>query len=197
MFQTVRCQKVHPPLNPQLNPRVLIESGVPVVHLKIGECIFTREVLLISTVLGSCVSVTFHHAGMGIAAMFHALLPDAERMRRNTQEVCHFVDAAINRVIRGFARNDVPLDEVVVKLIGGANSMKTRDPDRATGALDVGRRNVEQARAVLTDLGLPPTSEHILGEAGRKVLFYTGTGDVWVRSIRHFQHKLEETLKQA
>ncbi len=180
-----------------LTPRKIMDSGVPVIHLKIGECLFTREKLLVSTVLGSCVSVTFHHAPTGTSAMFHAMLPDVHRIRQTDREVCNFVDAAIERILRGFERQDVPLREVVVKLLGGANSMKSRCALHIAEALDVGRRNVEQARATLLGSGLSPVSEHILGAEGRKVLFYTGTGDVWVRSVRAFLHRLEKRARSA
>lgn len=177
--------------DPTLTPRRLIETGVPVVHLKIGECIITSDPVLISTVLGSCVSVTFHHPTTGMAAMFHAMLPDLERSTREPRNACNFVDAAIERILRAFERKPVPMTEVTLKLLGGACTMRPQGDDFITSTLDVGRKNVEQAKAKLAEWGLKIASEHILGAEGRKVLFYTLTGDVWVRSVRAFTPHLQ------
>ncbi len=182
--------------DPTLTPRRLIEANVPVVHLKIGECIITSDPVLISTVLGSCVSVTFHHPATGMAAMFHAMLPDLERATREPRNACNFVDAAIERILRAYERKPVPMSEVTVKLLGGACTMRPQGEDFIASSLDVGRKNVEQAKAKLAEWGLKIASEHILGAEGRKVLFYTLTGDVWVRSVRAFMPHLERRTRR-
>ncbi|NCC26259.1 MAG: hypothetical protein EOM25_13860, partial [Deltaproteobacteria bacterium] len=50
-------------------------QDLPLVYLQLGQCIFTGDKMIISTVLGSCVGGTFFHAPTGLAAMFHSMLP--------------------------------------------------------------------------------------------------------------------------
>ncbi|MFW5734040.1 MAG: hypothetical protein ACOCWR_03170, partial [Oceanidesulfovibrio sp.] len=40
-------------------PKKLLDSGLTLEHLKISECLVTSRDCLVTTVLGSCVSVTF------------------------------------------------------------------------------------------------------------------------------------------
>jgi len=162
----------------------LIRSGMHVEHLKIGECIFTAAPMLISTVLGSCVSVTMHHARSRMAGMFHAMLPLAAMQGGRPEfEPCKFADSAVELLVQRYRNAGVPLRQVEVKLFGGGFTV---DPERKgpiRDMVDVGRKNVESARATLARFGLAPQREHVLGDKGRKLYFHTVTGEVWMRSI--------------
>lgn len=160
----------------------LIESGVPVAHLKIGECIFARRPLVISTVLGSCVSATFFHRDSRASAMFHAMLPDSS-MTKVARRPCNYVDTAVAAILERFRRLGLRPAALEVKLLGGANTMQDQGRRVAGLDLDVGRRNVERARAVLAAAGLRIEREHTLGEVGRTVAFSTLDGEVYVRHV--------------
>ena len=43
--------------------------------------------------------------------------------------------------------------------------------------------NVEVARQILIDEGIPVTAEDVDGERGRKLIFQTHDGAAWVRSL--------------
>lgn len=164
-------------------PDALAECDLPHVHLKIGEGIVTRKALLISTVLGSCVSVTFFHRSLRLGGIFHAMLPSMSDSYSATADPCRFVDTAIEAVYGNFTRRGVSPSEVEVKLFGGAFSMglKEEHPDRCV--IDVGGRNVSRAREVLADKGLHIIGEQVQGNRGRKLLFNTATGEVWVKLL--------------
>lgn len=167
-----------------VNLQQLIRSGMRVEHLKIGECIFSAAPMLVSTVLGSCVSATMHHAGTRLSGMFHAMLPLAAMQGpRALEEPCKFADSAIELLVNRFRNAGVRLSQVEVKLFGGGFTV---DPERKgpiREMVDVGRKNVESARTTLARFGLKPVREHVLGDRGRKLYFHTVTGEVWMRRI--------------
>ncbi len=162
--------------------KALIDAGTPVVHLKIGECVMTCEPVIISTVLGSCVSATFFHPQTHFAAMFHAMLPKREGSK-STQGPCAFADAAVESIVARFEKLGIRLSQLDVKLFGGANTMRAKERERLGDILDVGKKNAEQALATLASFGLKPKVKDIQGVRGRKVLFHVGAGSIWVKFV--------------
>ena len=47
----------------------------------------------------------------------------------------------------------------------------------------LGQKNVELARRLLADAGIPIVAEDVGGAQGRKLVFQTGDGTAWVRKI--------------
>lgn len=169
---------------PAVMPRELAEERLRHLHLRIGEGIVARRPAIIATVLGSCVSVTFFHRPSGLAGIFHAMLPTAEGSRDYDCNPCKYVDTAVEAVLAHFTRKGVPVIEIETKLFGGAFSMNTEEKSLVRSLVDVGGRNVQVARELLRTKGLVLSSEHVMGERGRKLLFHAGTGEVWVKLLR-------------
>jgi len=153
--------------------------GLPMGHVGIGDCAFAAKPMLFVTVLGSCVSVTFHHPGRQAGGMFHAMLPD-RNMARGRQRVCTFADAAVAAMLERFAARGMPARELTVKIFGGSNTMQTAHPAALREMLDVGRKNVDAALAALAARGLVPAASDVQGAYGRKIYFATATGEVWL-----------------
>jgi chemotaxis protein CheD len=164
-------------------PQDIYRNGVMPVHLKIAECIFSVRPILISTVLGSCVSATFFDPKTRTAAMFHAMLPDS-RLDRNPTKSCKYVDSAIESIMDRFMHLKIKPGRLVVKLFGGAFTMQPERKSKVRDVVDVGSKNVSMARARLKAHGLEPAGENVLGDRGRKVFFYTATGEVWMKYVR-------------
>lgn len=162
--------------------KALIDAGTPVVHLKIGECVITSEPVLISTVLGSCVSVTFHHPKTHTSAMFHAMLP-TKNGNKSTQGVCAFADLAVESLIQRYQKLGIRLSQLELKIFGGANTMRSKEREALGDILDVGRKNAETALAGLSKFGLKPSVSDILGDRGRKILFHVPTGRIWAKFV--------------
>lgn len=164
-------------------PEELRNAALPMVHLQIGEGIVTSSNVLISTVLGSCVSVSFFHPGAGLAGIFHAMLPHERDSREERRTPCKFVDAAIHLVHGQFQRRGLPDKELEIKLFGGAFSMGSGASEAIAELVNVGGRNVQVARQVLAERALTVYREHVGGDRGRKLVFNTATGDVWVKLL--------------
>lgn len=156
--------------------------GARIEHLRIGECIFTRKSVLISTVLGSCVSLTFYHRQTMASGILHSMLPDSSLAKAVRQE-CTYVNLAVAKILERFKLLGIPEKEVEIKLFGGGNTMYAKEQQAVTEDLDIGRKNVEAAKTAISSRSLRIIKEDVQGDRGRKVFFYTGTGEVWVRYI--------------
>ncbi|WP_029457140.1 chemotaxis protein CheD [Solidesulfovibrio alcoholivorans] len=132
------------------------------------------------TVLGSCVAVTFFAPRHGLAAIFHALLPKAAEYRLHNPEQTpyKFVDTAITTLVHRLVHRGVRLGDIECKVFGGASALFAED-------MSVGRRNVETAFITLADLGLRVAASNVGGERGRKIVYASSTGEIFVRMLNN------------
>ena len=151
-----------------------IFPDLPHVYLKPGEVHFATSPTVVSTVLGSCVSVTMFDSASGIAAICHALLPEGP-----ASDAFRYVDSSIVGMVDMFAAHGVSRRHLEVKLFGGADMIGTGG---SRGG--VGRRNVEIATQVLSAEGLTVSTHDVGGPCGRKLFFVTSTGDVFLKRLR-------------
>ena len=156
--------------------------GLPLAHVSIGDCAFATRPMLLATVLGSCVCATFHHPACGAGGMFHAMLPDIS-LARSHSKPCTFADQAVASLVKRFRARGMDPADLVVKLFGGANTMISKQPIALREFLDVGKKNVDSARAALKSFGLRPVAEDSLGARGRKLFFATDTGQIWLTRL--------------
>jgi chemotaxis protein CheD len=156
--------------------------GLPIGHVSIGDCAYATRPMLLTTVLGSCVCATFHHPARRIGGMFHAMLPEVSLARPHNRP-CTFADQAVLSMVERFRADGMDPADLVVKLFGGANTMISKQSAAMRDMLDVGRKNVESARATLRSLGLRIKAEDTLGARGRKLFFAVATGQVWLTRL--------------
>ena len=72
-------------------------------------------------------------------------------------------------------------DEIEVKLFGGSD-MFPSDGGKST-AMNVGKQNIESALQGIELEGLKLTTCDVGGSGGRKILFYTHTGEVFLKRL--------------
>jgi chemotaxis protein CheD len=150
--------------------------------LNVAQGMIYEMPTLAHTVLGSCVSVTFFVPRRGLAAIFHALLPKAEEYRLHDPLTSpyKFVDSAIQNIAGRLFHRGVGRREIECKVFGGASALFAAD-------MSVGRRNVEIAYNTLAELGLRVVASNVGGERGRKIVFVSGTGEIFVRMLQNCQ----------
>lgn len=150
--------------------------------LQPGELLTAETPMRVKTVLGSCVAITMRAPHLGVTAIAHCLLPEAgvplDTIPR--EEALRYVDTTIELMLRGFAQRGAALQDIEIKLFGGADSLA--EPNQGCGYC-VGRRNVDSARAILAARGLAITASGVGGRQGRTIEFNTGTGEVYVRIL--------------
>ena len=161
-------------------------NGFPRVFLHTGDCYIGVQPTMVTTVLGSCVAVTMFSPQRNIGAICHAFLPDSKRIsvRGPDPQPCRFVDTAVETMLSSMSRLGADLDQLEVKIIGGASGLG--GGPRGRGVFDMGARNVEMAEQVLGGRGVKVLDSHVGGNQGRKVVFITNTGEIWVKRLSKF-----------
>jgi chemotaxis protein CheD len=132
------------------------------VYLHPGHLCFSTEDVVVSTVLGSCVSVCLFDEARTAAGINHYLLP--ERSSRAASP--RFGDVANEMLLEHFLQIGIPKSRLRAKVFGGASMAGAREGDLAS-------RNVDAALDFLRSADIPLLARDTGGERGRKLVFRT------------------------
>jgi chemotaxis protein CheD len=159
--------------------RADIDEQVP-VH--IGDLkVATGTTVLFTVGLGSCVAIALYDPRGRIGGLAHAMLPEPGAGRRAIP-TGRFATTAVGELIALMEQAGASRRRIRARLVGGA-SMFRDVLDRA--GLQLGRRNVDAARASLAGAGIPVDAEEVLGTYGRSVFLRTSDGQLLVTSVSH------------
>jgi len=159
-------------------------QGLPKVFLQTGDCFIGVQPTLVTTVLGSCLAVVIHAPKAGIGTICHAFLPDSSEAKRDKKpepQICRFVDTALQNMLETVDKIGIPRRELVVKMFGGSSGIAVRGMEYSS--YDIGRRNVEMAMKLLKFARLDIMVKDVGGKQGRKLMFNTLTGEVWLKRL--------------
>jgi two-component system chemotaxis response regulator CheB len=151
------------------------------IALGVGEIIVTNEPSVITTVLGSCVSVCIFSVLGRCGGMNHFVMPRqlTHSPCAEADEIYRYGEAAIATLIDMLlSLPGVSREELRAKIVGGA-CLKGHGVINA----EVGEQNVALAQRVLARLGIPVIGNEVGGAAGRKIFFYADTGRLRVQKI--------------
>lgn len=156
-------------------------SGEDVLFLKPGQIMVSSEPLLVTTLLGSCVAVTMFSPGRRLGGICHAQLPSDGHPPRTEgrKDPGKFVDSAIVEMLARFAAKGALRGELEVKIFGGSDMFDAHGRLRS-----VGRQNTEMALRVLEREGVKVANQDLGGERGRKIIFHTHTGAVFLKRLK-------------
>jgi len=154
---------------------------MPEFNIQPGELYLARSPAILRTILGSCVSVTFWSARLGAGALCHGVLPHAPKIWPpgfSVSDGHRYVDASIRYLAQKFDSLGARRNELEVKLFGGADVLPhlSEHPGRPT----VGALNCRSAIDVLAAEGFTVSASDLGGTRGRRIHFYTATGEVLV-----------------
>jgi len=155
----------------------LHDSHLPHVFLKPGELFLSRDPAIVSTVLGSCVSITFYEPAARLGAMCHIMLPSGPM-----DDGFKFLDSTLGYMVDKIGGMGIRLANCDVKMFGGADVLLPRDLKGSR--LSVGSQNIQEARRRLGALGIVPKASDVGGKHGRKLFFNSHTGEVFLKKIR-------------
>jgi chemotaxis response regulator CheB len=144
-------------------------------YLNAGEMIVTGDDVLISTVLGSCVSVVVHDPKRCTTGINHYLLPESAE-----EESLRFGRFAIPELLRAFKKAGSHPSDLKIQVLGGAHL--TQNSQVAVGA-----QNVAIAREILGKFKLPIDREDVGSFAGRRVIVECRTGNLWIKRLDNAQ----------
>lgn len=156
----------------------MLEIQLPNVFLKTEELKIYHEPVIFTTVLGSCVAVTFHchwNKQFLACACFHGFLPTQVRSEEPITNTAKYVDQAIETVLSTLTNKGIAPHQIQAGIYGGSN--KLNDPYK------IGLTNTAIARQVLVDNRIPIIQQNTGGAVSRKIIFNGLTGHVKVVTI--------------
>jgi chemotaxis protein CheD len=155
------------------------------VYLKPGELYIGQTSAMVTTVLGSCISVTMFHRQSRVAAICHAIMPTWREQTRsifNGAEKYRYVNLIIPEMIRKIMQHGARLKEIEVKLFGGSDTFN--DGINAARIQSVGSQNAAAAVKTIESIGLRFKVANTGGPWGRKIIFCTRTGEVLMKYLK-------------
>jgi len=136
------------------------------VYLHPGRSFVATAPTIVTTILGSCVSVCLWDEDARIGGLTHYLLPDpigpGDPARFGTTAILNLVDQLHCAGAANF----------VAKIFGGSSMGSA-----------LGARNVDVAREMLHTLEVAIVACDVGGAFGRKLLFQTDDGEAWVKRL--------------
>ena len=184
--ETLTLAAIPQPLSPRLVPSMLQTSlllsypDLPIIYLTPGKLLITDQPAIVSTILGSCVSLCLYSKKSRVGAICHGMLPHQTKL----PVPGHFpyLDTAVSHMLETMTtRFGLAPSELTVKLFGGASVLQTCGT--GADALAIGQQNIAAALEALARFGLAPEVQKTGGSKGYKIFFNTGTGEVFVRRI--------------
>ena len=131
-----------------------------------------KEQYVVDTILGSCVAVCLFDTKLKIGGINHYMLP---LWNGNGLASPKFGNIATEKLIEKMLKLGSNKANLVAKVFGGANQLDS--------SMNIGFRNIEIAKEVLTDHGINIIAENTGGSVGRKLRYDTGTGQVMMKFI--------------
>ncbi len=141
--------------------------------LEPGFILVTKEPTVISTVLGSCVSVCIYDRKRKVGGMNHFQLPFIDDKGKTT--AC-YGNVATQVLIRMMLDGRSKIKHLEAQIYGGAYNPKVSPKD-------FGHENVMVARKVLDRKKIRVVSEDVGGQKGRKIVFNTSTNEIGVFKV--------------
>ena len=164
-----------------MNP---LQANLPIVNLRPGELYVAQEPTIIATLLGSCVSVCLFCPSKKIGAMCHGVMPFQDNT--SATESFRFVDSSVTYMVEVLGKaNGGRRALLEAKLFGGADVLDINMSNERKMPT-IGMQNIEAARASLAKHRVPITAEKVGGASGCKLLFFSHTGEVYLKSIPRF-----------
>jgi len=154
-----------------------IEPAVRDVYVLPGEVRHANTPTRFLTVLGSCVAVCLYDRIHGIGGLNHYLLPGIPPPGEKdlTRWSASAIDTLFEKVLAAGAKKDC----MEAKVFGGARISARDVPD----AMRIGDRNVDEAIVALRKRGVEIVNRSTGGNVGRKIIFESHTGVVWVKDL--------------
>ena len=149
------------------------------VRILPGEYFFTNKYIVMTTVLGSCVSACIYDPFKKIGGMNHFLLPDSLRCSDvPVEESMRYGLFAMDTLIRDIIEIGAVRKNMLAKIFGGGNvldDMKT---------LKVGSKNSYFVINYLKRSGIKIVAEDMEDIYPRKIYFSPITGKVMVKKLK-------------
>lgn len=136
----------------------------------------SKEPAVVTTVLGSCVSVCLYDPILHIGGINHFMLP-----LWNGQGLASpkFGNIAIEKLIEKMIALGSNKRNLTAKVFGGAEVIESKIKQ-----FNIGERNIYLAQEILAQENIPILKASVGDKLGRKIIYYTHTGVVMQKFIQ-------------
>lgn len=154
-------------------------ENLPVHFLYPAELFVSKTPYQVNTILGSCVAVCLFDPVLQMGGINHYMLPYWNGQGLASPK---YGNIAIDRLVDKMVSYGCNKNNLKAKIFGGGEVIETNIVQ-----FHIGLRNIEVARTLLEELKIPIVSSSVGGKLGRKIEFFTGTGDVRQKYVQKTQ----------
>ena len=137
----------------------------------------SKDSYVVKTILGSCVAICIWDKHLKIGGMNHYMLPN---WNGNDLASPKYGNIAIEKLINRLLTLGSKKEDLIAKVFGGGDMLEGKHGNTYL----IGERNIRVARILLEEKNIPVVASSTGGKRGRKILFFTDSGEV--------RHKLLE-----
>ena len=171
-----------------MHPRTIIEQPHPTqeimqkIYLRTGELYIATKPTIITTVLGSCISVCLWDKRLGIGGLNHFALPHTPTRSIPSNK---YGELAMKNLLSGILKLGVKKNDLVAMIFGGGKVTSRSHP-----MLNIGEQNVDYAKAFLHENKIKILKSRTGLSQGRKIYFNTATGAVKVFKVNSLENSV-------
>lgn len=160
-------------------------NGLDIIYLHPGEIVYSKTPVIVSTLLGSCISITMYCPINKFSAISHNLLPACRKCKEHTptcKEPYKYVECTIIKMMEEFDKMKIRMEDIEIKVFGGADVLETLSLYKKN---TVGNQNINSVISIFNKFNLKIMASDVGGIKGRKILFNTGTGEVFLNRMKN------------
>ncbi len=148
------------------------------VNVGIADLNVVKDPEVVATyALGSCVGICLYDAELKIAGLAHIMLPWSKEATASTDNMRRYADTGITELIQKMVSAGAKKYRLTAKIAGGAQMFSTN-----SAVFNIGERNVEAVKKVLSTYNIPIIAEQTGQNFGRTVFFHADNGAMEIRA---------------
>jgi chemotaxis protein CheD len=154
------------------------------IYLYPSKIFVSKSETKILTILGSCVSICLYDVKNKYGGMNHYMLP---LWNGNELPTPKYGNIAIPKLIEKMENLGSNKKNLVAKMFGGGDVLETKND-----IFNIGQRNVDLGREILSNYNIPIISESVRGVFGRKIIFNNINNQVqhkFIKKNKNYEEK--------
>ncbi len=159
-------------------------NNIPLFFLYPSAIFVTKQPYIINTILGSCVAVCMWDKVLKFGGINHYMLPFWNGQGLASPK---YGNIAIEKLIEKMIGLGSNKKNLIAKVFGGGEIIETQQ-----NIFNIGERNIKLAEEILFKENIPIKSLSVGGNMGRKIIFYTFTGEIRQKYIINRGEKVIE-----
>ena len=151
-------------------------AALPATYVHPGHIAISDDPGVLTTILGSCVSVCLHDPTLRVGGLNHYLLPNPATA---PEVASRYGPLAITQLVDGMLGYGAQPKRMTAQIYGGAAVLAAFSDERN----HLGLRNAQLAKEMMADYGIAVVATDVGGNRGRKLMFSPREGTAHVQLI--------------